>query len=305
MRLSLIVFLFITSSLIHGALYNVINENEIREINLRNWGGRGFVEPNELHPKMFEPALKGRTGILFSVGTVRSLIAFTMGNFSYLVMLDIDPRVRDFNRKSLDFIKSLAVKFPDNVVAQREAYRDSEFSFAKVFPNEYFWADDTAWKKITHALLDGRIFVVDVDLNDMESAAKLKDSLEPLKEMPRTFDISNVMDYVGDYEGIAATLESLSYNPSEDRVLLTAIGSVINKDITRDCHPKPLGIARFAYYHANLEDFLKWARMNEGVPSAEHNAFKCQEVKLEKRIVPLFGDEKVIVYVAVYPSNAR
>src|SRR5580704_225741 len=67
-----------------------------------------YISPNELHPQVYKLALQERTGTLISVGTFRTLIGFTLGQFDRLIMLDVANKILQFNREHLTFIKNIA-----------------------------------------------------------------------------------------------------------------------------------------------------------------------------------------------------
>jgi hypothetical protein len=66
-----------------------------------------FIVPNELNSFYYRNHLEDKTDVLISVGSLRTLFDFTMGNFSRVVMLDSDQGVVDFNRWNLRLIESL------------------------------------------------------------------------------------------------------------------------------------------------------------------------------------------------------
>lgn len=68
-----------------------------------------FVIPNERHPEAWWKDLKSVTGgTLVSVGSIRPLIAASMGNFSRIVMLDIDQRINQFNKINIELISNIS-----------------------------------------------------------------------------------------------------------------------------------------------------------------------------------------------------
>jgi hypothetical protein len=64
-----------------------------------------FIVPNEYQPNPHLDQLQGKTGTLISVGTFRSLDMSAAGNFSRIVLIDIDSKVSAFNQLSLALIK--------------------------------------------------------------------------------------------------------------------------------------------------------------------------------------------------------
>ena len=141
------IFFFIFSISTIGGNYDTINDIGFPDTNTSSWRGGQFIKPNEINPSIFRNVLEDRTGILISVGTLRTLIAFAMGNFKYLVMMDLNPQTRSFNRDLLDYIKSLTVKYPNEPNRQREAFEKSEYFFPNVYAYSYFWGNNKIGKR--------------------------------------------------------------------------------------------------------------------------------------------------------------
>ena len=64
-----------------------------------------FVVPNEDHFYLFDSSLSNKTDVLISVGTFRTLENASRGNFSHVVMMDIDPGIVQFNRYQIDVLR--------------------------------------------------------------------------------------------------------------------------------------------------------------------------------------------------------
>ncbi len=64
-----------------------------------------FVVPNEDHFYLFDSSLAGKTDVLISVGTFRTLENASRGNFSHVVMMDIDSGIVEFNRYQIDVLR--------------------------------------------------------------------------------------------------------------------------------------------------------------------------------------------------------
>jgi hypothetical protein len=64
-----------------------------------------FVVPNEDHFYLFDSSLAGKTDVLISVGTFRTLENASRGNFSNVVMVDIDPGIVQFNNYQIDVLR--------------------------------------------------------------------------------------------------------------------------------------------------------------------------------------------------------
>jgi hypothetical protein len=64
-----------------------------------------FVVPNEDHFYLFDRSLAGKTDVLISVGTFRTLENASRGNFSHVVMMDVDQGVVQFNRYQIDVLR--------------------------------------------------------------------------------------------------------------------------------------------------------------------------------------------------------
>lgn len=64
-----------------------------------------FILPNEDHFYLFDSSLSGKTDVLISVGTFRTLENASRGNFSNVVMMDIDPGIVEFNRYQIDVLR--------------------------------------------------------------------------------------------------------------------------------------------------------------------------------------------------------
>ena len=154
--------------------------------------------------------------------------------------------------------------------------------------------------------MNNRIFVIDGDLNDSFSTQKLALALNSLGVLPRTFDISNVLDYVGDsYEQIAETLANLAQNPDTDLVILTGLNNLLNKAIPKVCYPIKLenhrhGNLTFTYYHSSLSNFLKYAKVELGTPPENDTVTSCSEIQVVKKEAPVRPGSKhmEIIYKA-------
>jgi hypothetical protein len=64
-----------------------------------------FVVPNEDHFYLFNQSLADKTDVLISVGTFRTLEDASRGNFSHVVMMDVDPGIVQFNRHQIDVLR--------------------------------------------------------------------------------------------------------------------------------------------------------------------------------------------------------
>lgn len=64
-----------------------------------------FIVPNEREFYRFDASVKGKEGVLLSVGTFRSLEAASRGEFSHLIMSDVDLGIVDFNQMQIEVLK--------------------------------------------------------------------------------------------------------------------------------------------------------------------------------------------------------
>jgi hypothetical protein len=69
--------------------------------------GGAFVLPNENEFWRLTPVLKDKTGTLVSVGTFRTLFDAQRGEFSRVIMLDVNAVVTAFNQVNIDMIREL------------------------------------------------------------------------------------------------------------------------------------------------------------------------------------------------------
>lgn len=64
-----------------------------------------FVLPNEDHFYLFDNSLASKTDVMISVGTFRTLENASRGNFSHVVMMDMDLGIVRFNHFQIDVLR--------------------------------------------------------------------------------------------------------------------------------------------------------------------------------------------------------
>jgi hypothetical protein len=280
------IFLVFVCSLISLNLF-CSNFDYIGEIKITDWPSSGmevqdFTKPNEHHTLVYSEILKDKLGILIGVGTFRNLVTFTMGNFSYLMMLDYDQRVVDFNREHLRFIEELSRKYtktPD----QRKVYFDKYESYLLGYVENnqsYYWECDKTWERIINAIKDKRIFVGKADFFDKNKNKSIIEAINnnaELNLLPRTLDVSNVLFFPLEIHGkdFLNTLKSLSNNPDIDLVLMTNLFRLNNIPKTEAPHiAKETKDDLWFYYYSSLKEYLNYLDQSLKIPNKQSRPLK-------------------------------
>lgn len=67
-----------------------------------------YLFPNEFDNYVYRPLISNKTGVLVAVGTLRALFDASLGNFSRVILLDVDSLVTEFNQVNLNLIRDLS-----------------------------------------------------------------------------------------------------------------------------------------------------------------------------------------------------
>ncbi len=180
-----------------------------------------FVIPNERNFMAYEPKLRGQKGTLVSVGTLRALLGFGLGDFDHLVMADHDSQTLRFNQANLELILECPTKecylqellsksrldellVPSDVLKGSDIYdqfiRAKRFRLKSIF---HQWAENpTVWSKTyfgndelyaraRKAIQEGRIKVASIDFTDRVGMRRLAARLNAMGWGERVADVSN------------------------------------------------------------------------------------------------------------------
>lgn len=168
---------------------------------------------------MYKEALAEKRGTLISVGTLRTLIAFTMGKFDRLIMLDLSETIIEFNREHLRAIEEIAKE--GSLEDQRFRYREKYAVYLEPLESNkpkdftYYWEDDEKWGKIVNALKDRRINVIRGNLTNIDGIWRLISVMDAINS-GLTVDVSNVCQYVDERKDFAKALEKLQLTSPDD-----------------------------------------------------------------------------------------
>ncbi len=103
-KLFLLPFLVFSQSIF--AHFDYVGNHRIEGKDSRKFFG-SFIWPNEQDANLLSEVLDNANGVLISVGTFRTLFHAVMGNFSRIIMIDMDPSVAEFNVRNVSLIEAL------------------------------------------------------------------------------------------------------------------------------------------------------------------------------------------------------
>lgn len=229
----LITLLASTSIIAYASNFNVINETELVDISddetglhpdvLANLESSNYIKPNERNPNFYVNFLANRTGTLLSVGTFRTVIAFTAGQFDRLIMVDVAKSILNFNRAHLSYIKDLSCH--GSFTEQREKYAQTYRKYLNVFEKSgflYYWQSDEKWEKLVGAIREDRIHVIRGNFGAVSSNARLLHVLSELKTNI-TLDHSNLLQYVSNEKTkYAQTIEAFAHAAHDNNFAILA-----------------------------------------------------------------------------------
>lgn len=222
------------------ALYNTFKGEEINQKNtlehfknLVNNRNRGFIKPNEIDPFKWNNILTDtpEESVTLSVGSIRALHTFSMTKTKYLIIVDIDRDIIEFNRMNLELIRRISQmpKYRNNSKKQKSVYIDFylgtetaeqlddinslEMSLFKAFletiPNQEeilssirnksaFYMNVDLWDRIVSAINDNRITVLQGSISDIEFMGSISTVVSKNQLKFSVLDFSNILEYFED-----------------------------------------------------------------------------------------------------------
>ena len=195
-----------------------------------------YIMPNERQYFLFQPFVKELDGVAVSVGTFRSLSVASQGNFSHLVMMDMDWRIVQFNKVQIgalkqaenfaEFKKLMAIpKFMEDVMPTSKDLGEYELRWKYVTELERlaqydegatFISSPEKYQKLRKMALAGQISSVvgNVASNDM---SLLSDELSKHSLKVSVIDISNVPTYLAHSRKMEVLMDSLKKLPLDEK----------------------------------------------------------------------------------------
>lgn len=104
MKILSLIFFLLFASKGHSSTFEELNFPEERLV-IGKFSNGKYIIPNEPRYHLFYEKAQHARGVLVSVGTFRSLAVGSMGNFSHIVLFDLDPGVVEFNKKQIEALK--------------------------------------------------------------------------------------------------------------------------------------------------------------------------------------------------------
>jgi len=188
-----------------------------------------YLIPNEFHTDEFRPILSGRKGALISVGTFRTLIDASYGDFDNVILADIDSITTEFNQLHLELIAESSSRedylqriasFPAHSDSLEQIHRllrmrmgpgglygdagppllarfveKATSDSQRLFPDS-FLNSDQAFLKIQTGIREGRYAAVQVDLAGLQMG-KLSSQLRAQGVRISVIDLSNALEHIG------------------------------------------------------------------------------------------------------------
>lgn len=263
-----LLFISLFSLNLFASHFNIIGEMKLVDKQNNTADMVCFIEPNEFCPYFFSKIVKERNGILIGVGTLRNLEVFSSGSFDYLLMLDYDQRVLDFNRQHLLFINELSNSFPDDVARQRNEYSNSIYKnyLANYHKTSelYYWQSDVKWERITYAIRNNHVFVCQGNLFNADQNVSLVEAINSdlrIKDLKRTLDFSNVFFHdcsAAIYAGFPDAVAAFSNTPENDIILITSLSPLDSDIATLLGNGDPHDV--WTYYFSPLNSYLETIR---------------------------------------------
>jgi hypothetical protein len=222
------------------ALYNTFKGEEINQKNtlehfnnLVNNRNRGFIKPNEIDPFKWKDILTDtpEESVTLSVGSIRALHTFSMTKTKYLIIVDIDRDIIEFNRMNLELIRRISQmpKYKNKSKKQKSVYIDFYFgtetaeqlddinslemslfkAFLETIPNQAeilssifnksaFYMNVDLWDQIVSAINDNRITVLQGSISDIEFMGSISTVVSKNQLKFSVLDFSNILEYFED-----------------------------------------------------------------------------------------------------------
>lgn len=184
-----------------------------------------YIYPNEWFDAAYKESVEGLTGVAVTTGTFRALQRVLYGNFDWMFVVDIDPKVTEFNRLNYEAIMQAGSRreylenFPSFYQDEfgtlppkgknlpllnfmNASGQDGALISARDLPeekrrlNQFYFNNDRLFLALKRKLKSTKTVFLKDDLTSLELAEKLAAFLKQEGLHVTLLDISNIMDYV-------------------------------------------------------------------------------------------------------------